>query len=379
MSDGRTSSSTRSADAFPLPSGAELMIPENNENGPTSPSKSAFSYEDQPKSPMPDVTEFDRKGITRDVDRGVPGERKDRAIRHQNSSRKMAYYEEQFALKDDTSSARERARKTSPITVELKTNVIVNDEQTFMNELSWHLSNRYQRPPSLIMIFVQHSTLLCVGGTFEPAYLLTINALPTQVQPTTNKRNAAMIQTFMSEILNVPSDRGIIRFEAIPEENLAIHGRTILGEVERLEKQQAEENGSGALKRALTKSSRKSTTSRKDSPLHHSRESSMKPERDRVLPPLSSGPSPVPEKTPMPKDGGFTHKNGYLLEFPSADRKLNSSSDPKTLGTSHSLKGKKSSPGALTGFTHLTPPPIPQDSPLPQMGKRKSFANIFRR
>lgn len=244
-----------------------------------------------------------------------------------------------------------------------------------MNELSWHLSNRYQRPPSLIMIFVQHSALLCLGGTFDPAYLLTITALPVQVQSVTNKRNAAMIQSFMSDLLNVTSDRGVIRFEAIPEENLAINGKTILGEVERLEKQQAEENN-GPLKRALTKSSRKSIISRKDSP-QLSRKSSLKPERDRTLsPPLSPRPDVIPESTAAAKDGGFTHRKGYLLELSPGDAKVNGPPQPTS---SHGLKGKKSSPGVLQNYSHLTPPLIPQDAPAPKMSKRKSFVSIFKK
>lgn len=74
---------------------------------------------------MPSGIEFSRKDLTSEIERGAPGERKSTAAGQQNSKRRTQYYEEQFAYKDDTSTARERARKTSPITVELKTNVIV--------------------------------------------------------------------------------------------------------------------------------------------------------------------------------------------------------------------------------------------------------------
>ena len=53
------------------------------------------------------------------------------------------------------------------------------------------------------MITVNHSACMLLGGSFEPTYMLTINALPVQLQPTTNKRNAALIQTFMAESIGV--------------------------------------------------------------------------------------------------------------------------------------------------------------------------------
>ena len=116
------------------------------------------------------------------------------------------------------------------------------------------------------MITVNHSACLLLGGSFEPAYILTVTALPVQIQPTINKRNAALIQSFMSDTLGVTPDRGIIRFQTIPEENMAISGRTILGEIEQLERQQAEENG-GSLRCTVTKSSWKSAASSRRRPM----------------------------------------------------------------------------------------------------------------
>ena len=63
------------------------------------------------------------------------------------------------------------------------------------------------------------------------------------MQATTNKRNAALIQSFMADILSVPPERGIIKFTPIPEEDYAFNGNTLLGEIERLEQQQAGNSG----------------------------------------------------------------------------------------------------------------------------------------
>ena len=105
-----------------------------------------------------------------------------------------------------------------------------------MSELSQHLSQRYQRPTSSIFITLDHSSCLLFAGSFESAYILTITALPSQITPTTNKRNAALTQSFMATSLGVLPDRGIVKFVGVPEEYLATSGTTILGQIERLQK-----------------------------------------------------------------------------------------------------------------------------------------------
>jgi hypothetical protein len=140
---------------------------------------------------------------------------------------------------DETSAmslARERAARDSPVIAELRTNVIVKDEFTLVTDLSYNLVKRYNRPASSIMVKLDHSACLALGGTFDPCYILTITAVSSHMGPTMNKRNAALIQSFMADILSVPPNRGIIKFHQMPEENLAINGTTILGELERQEK-----------------------------------------------------------------------------------------------------------------------------------------------
>jgi hypothetical protein len=100
------------------------------------------------------------------------------------------------------------------------------------------------------MINVDHSSCLALGGTFDPCYILTLSCVPSQMQATTNKRNAALIQSFMADILSVPPERGIIKFVPIPEENFACNGNTLFGEIERLEQQQVSSNS--GVKRAMT-------------------------------------------------------------------------------------------------------------------------------
>lgn len=74
------------------------------------------------------------------------------------------------------------------------------------------------------------------GGTFEPAYVMSIFALSSQLQPTTNKRNSALISKHMEESLGVAPPRGLLRFVPLQEENLAYNGKTVAWEIEELEK-----------------------------------------------------------------------------------------------------------------------------------------------
>ncbi len=80
------------------------------------------------------------------------------------------------------------------------------------------------------------------GGSSEPAYYLTITALASEIAPTKNKRSTALVQGFMHESLDIAPRRGIIRFEAVPEENLATNGMTALQEIEEMARNPSEDN-----------------------------------------------------------------------------------------------------------------------------------------
>lgn len=71
------------------------------------------------------------------------------------------------------------------------------------------------------MVKVDHSACLAMGGTFDPCYSLTLTAVPSEMGPSMNKRNAMLIQSFLADILSVSSDRGIVKFQPIEECNFA--------------------------------------------------------------------------------------------------------------------------------------------------------------
>ncbi|KAH7406936.1 Tautomerase/MIF superfamily [Phaeosphaeria sp. MPI-PUGE-AT-0046c] len=351
-----TSTSPGNATVFPKPAGAQLLSPEVAA-GPLSPSPSQFSFaeSEQLASDGPRHMRPTTRGNTNGA-----GE-----LRPATSRSRAQFYEDSFAYKEGHgSSARDRVTKDAPIIAELRTNVIIKDEYTLVTDLSHHLSTRYQRPEASIMITVNHSACLLLGGSFEPTYILTVNALPVQLQPTTNKRNAALIQNFMCESIGVTPDRGIIKFVAIQEDSLAMNGMTILGDIERLERQQAEESGTG-MKRAITKSSRKSAVFKAKSSIQLSRNSSK----------ANTGTSAV-VSPPLPGNGPLdsaiaVNEKGLDQPVGLAESKVkNKKSEPLL-----SRAGKRSNSNAA-----MVPPPIPKDRPTtPQVSKRKSFMSVFRR
>ena len=201
----------------------------------------------------------------------------------------------------------------------------VRDEYTFLNDLSQQLSQRYQRPASSIFITLDHSACLLFAGTFDSAYIFTLTALPSQIQSTTNKRNAALLQTFMTEALGVTSDRGVVRFVPIAEEHLATHGSTVLGEIERLSRTSEEENTDSVMARSKSRRSIKPKDlplqDRNDTTKTRSRAISRKTSRTaspaRVSPPLTSPSLPAlpVEKSVMDRRAEKVQKMGRRKSF----------------------------------------------------------------
>lgn len=121
----------------------------------------------------------------------------------------------------------------------------ISDEFTFITELSYHLSTRYRRPVTSIVVTLQHGACMFFGGSFDPAYVMSVFALPSQLMPTTNKRNAALIQKHMEEAIGVGPARGFLRFVPTQEEHLACNGKTMAGEIDELERSLQYHGGGG--------------------------------------------------------------------------------------------------------------------------------------
>ncbi|RKF77860.1 putative mif domain-containing protein [Golovinomyces cichoracearum] len=257
-----------------------LVESPNDSSAPPSPTQSfvcptqrVTSHTELPPSPVDShgsifdedsATVKEETRLTREITRGTPGDRRrplDMKCPHQRdlARKRSQYYENAFAVDPKPAfSARDRVLRESIIMADIKTNVIIYDEYAFITDVSYALSIRYQRPEKFIIVTVSHSSCVLFGGNFDPAYLLNITALPSQVLPITNRRNAALLAKSMEEALGISAERGIIKFTSIPEENLAHDGRTVAREIEELENAQEENRTTG---RNL--SSRSTTRSRR--------------------------------------------------------------------------------------------------------------------
>lgn len=127
------------ASDFPRRAGSVLKT---SKRGPglTSPTKEVFSFEEEDDglpphaiSDLPDL--IDEKQIARHVARGAPGDaslmnmvKRNESTRDgkRESERKSQYWGEVFAYREPNMTPRQQVHKFSPITAEVKTNVIVS-------------------------------------------------------------------------------------------------------------------------------------------------------------------------------------------------------------------------------------------------------------
>lgn len=113
------------------------------------------------------------------------------------------------------------------------------------------------------MVSTEYSILL--NGTSDPAYCLTVTALSSEIAATMNKRSAHLIQKFMSDNLDIPTNRGVVKFEAIPEGNLATNGLTALQQIQELEVDYVDSSLLRTMSRQLNRQSKTSCgTTRND-------------------------------------------------------------------------------------------------------------------
>ncbi|KUI62277.1 hypothetical protein VP1G_09404 [Cytospora mali] len=178
---------------------------------------------------LPQLTETEE--LIRPISRRPPGDNgRSEAMtmgRAELTRQKNNCYEDAFSVHGGGNPRRERILGDSMVIVELKTNVIIGDEFVFITELSAKLAEQYQRPLSSIAVHVQHSACIFFAGTFEPAYVVTVSALAPYVRPMTNRRNAYLLSDHLEEAPGVLSPRGLIRFTALTEKDVALCGKTM--------------------------------------------------------------------------------------------------------------------------------------------------------
>ncbi|KAF2396441.1 Tautomerase/MIF [Trichodelitschia bisporula] len=314
------------------------------------------------------------------------------------AKKRVEYFEDEFAYKEDhVSHVKERVRRESPVVVELRSNVIIKDEYAVITGLSSYLAQRYRRSEAHIHLTVEHSLCMLMGGTFDPTYVLAISTIPVDVQPVTNKRNAYLLQQYVAELLQVPPERGVVRFMAIPEERLATRGTTVFGEIERQEKIHTEET-TPSIRRALTGRSRKKSKAEKKEQEAKGREvasqkrksflGGKKPSikdlnRKSSAKSILSLKSNKSAKTSEPTDpavpaipASIERADGRMTPSPAPPNHDGSKSPMSSNGKAAAVEQSSISKNETPRIP--PPPPIPQSSP-PKLGKRKSLAAIFKR
>ncbi|KAF9871666.1 mif domain-containing protein [Colletotrichum karsti] len=245
----------------------------------------------------PPIVESGNDGLTRDVNHSLPGDglRNNRKSKTQGelAKRRSSYYEEAFQGDREANVMKDRVYGEAIVMVELRTNVIISDEFSFITDFSYQLSVRYQRPVSSIVVSLQHGACMLFGGTFDPAYTMTIHALPCEVGITKNKRNTALLQKHLQEAIGVAPVRGFLKFMEVPAENMAVNSKTMASHIAEMT---GEEEETIAERRARN---RKSISAKSVSALRHGsiaggrkgsifdfrRESVAAPRRDSVMPP----------------------------------------------------------------------------------------------
>jgi len=212
---------------------------------------------------------------------------------------------------------------------------------------------------------------------------MTVTALPNLVQPTLNKRNAALIQKSMEDVLGVGPQRGLIRFVAVSEENMATNGRTVLGEIEELERESKEETHSPTFKSAhnTAGTSKSNEVRRSDSNKKDSMDSKIKGKRASIknLRNLKTGRGmerlEVQGEEMTPPLSGITENSGS----PIGKDRLGGDAPPISMGPADTeMTARKNSYG-------IRMPDVPVKSDMDRraekaqkLGKRKSFiAAVF--
>ncbi|TFK25820.1 Tautomerase/MIF [Coprinopsis marcescibilis] len=95
--------------------------------------------------------------------------------------------------------------------LELITNVKIADEKAFVVEFSKLGAELLSKPEKYISINVRHNPTLTFGGTFDPAFILSIVSLDN-INPEVNEKYSKALFKFFEDKLGVPGDRGYVVF-----------------------------------------------------------------------------------------------------------------------------------------------------------------------
>ncbi|KAF9265820.1 Tautomerase/MIF [Marasmius fiardii PR-910] len=96
-------------------------------------------------------------------------------------------------------------------TVDLKTNVKIDDVGAYILKLSKFSAETLSKPESYMNVIVSQSLPMSFNGSLDPAFQCTIISLGN-LNPEANIKYSAAFSKFFEETLKVPNDRGYIAF-----------------------------------------------------------------------------------------------------------------------------------------------------------------------
>ncbi|EJD37890.1 Tautomerase/MIF [Auricularia subglabra TFB-10046 SS5] len=108
----------------------------------------------------------------------------------------------------------------------LVSNVQPSDARAFIKEFSKLASETLGKPEKAVAIDFRYNESLSFGGTFEPAFLLTIGSL-INVNPETNAEFSGVFFAFFKEKLGISGERGFIEFVDPTAAYIGYDGTTI--------------------------------------------------------------------------------------------------------------------------------------------------------
>ncbi|KAJ7063578.1 Tautomerase/MIF superfamily [Mycena amicta] len=109
--------------------------------------------------------------------------------------------------------------------LDLKVNVQVADEQDLAKQLSKVSAETLGKPEAYITVCVTVNKTLTFGGTFEPAFSLSVVSLDN-LSTELNEKYSAAFTKFLAEKLGIPNDRGYIIFSDPGRGYLGFQGTT---------------------------------------------------------------------------------------------------------------------------------------------------------
>lgn len=170
----------------------------------------------------------------------------------QVSKKNSQYFDQVFAVRESYYSPKERVTRDALLVIELQMNCCVrspgqswmtpanvsgqlDNEQSFLNDFLMTLSEIYKKPADHIVIVATTNVHIMLGASTEPAYVLALTGLENDVSSTKNSRTVTIVQDFLTEALQIPAHRGVVKFRVVPADQIGTNGMTMQDEIRKLE------------------------------------------------------------------------------------------------------------------------------------------------